>query len=104
MLTNSIFSIINVTGILSGKAAVAETITISFNIDLSQIMAAVHATTKSIFKYQVCNLTTTKLQNISDSQQVTENTERIPELLLPFLAASVLRLAGDTRSFTICST
>lgn len=103
MLTNSIFSIINVTGILFGKAAVAKTI-IKLNIVLNQIMAAVHATTKSIFKYQVCNLTTTKLQNISDSQQVTENTEHIPELLLPFLAASVLRLAGDTRSFTICST
>lgn len=104
MLTNSIFSIINVTGILFGKAAVAKIIIIRLNIVLNQIMAAVHATTKSIFKYQVCNLTTTKLQNISDSQQVTENTEHIPELLLPFLAASVLRLAGDTRSFTICST
>lgn len=104
MPTNSIFSIINVTGILSGKAVVAETIIIRLNIVLSQIMAAVHDTTKSILKYQVYNLTTTKLHNISDSQQVTENTEYIPELLLPFLAAPVLRLAGDTRSFTICST
>lgn len=104
MLTSSVITIINVTGILFGKAAVAKMIIIRLNIVLRQIMAAVHATTKNIFKYQVCNLTTTKLQNISDSQQVTENTEYIPELLLPFLAASVLRLAGDTRSFTICST
>lgn len=104
MPTNSVITIINVTGILFGKAAVAKTVIIRLNIVLRQIMAAVHATTKNIFKYQVCNLSTTKLQNISDSQQVTENTEYIPELLLPFLTASVLRLAGDTRSFTICST
>lgn len=61
MLTNSIFSIRNVTGILFGKAAVAKTIIIRLNIVPRQIMAAVHATTKSIFKYQECNLTTTKL-------------------------------------------
>lgn len=61
MLTNSVFSIINVTGILFGKAAVAKMIIIRLNIVPRQIMAAVHVTTKSIFKYQVCNLTTTKL-------------------------------------------
>lgn len=68
------------------------------------MMAAVHATKKNICKFQAHNLTTTKLQDISDLQQMTRNTDYIPVLLLPLLAASVLRLAGDTRSFTICST
>lgn len=42
----------NVTGILFGKAAVSKTIIIRLSIVLSQIMAAVHTTTKNIFKYQ----------------------------------------------------